>query len=85
MNEIIVRKIFFSSQCTHLATLSFNSADLRIDMLIVHDLSGIFHGAMAPSRTPQVPDGQPVLGAFCCECCPCPCPCPCLSISPLIS
>ena len=37
----------------HLATLLFNSADLRIDMPEVHDISGISLGAMPPSLTPR--------------------------------
>ena len=44
------------------ATLLFDSADLRIDMPKVHDISGISLGAMPPSLTPR-PDAQLVLDA----------------------
>ena len=64
MNERVARTFFFFSPANapHLATLLFDSADLRIDMPKVHDTSGNSLGAMCPSVTPR-PDAQLVLDA----------------------
>ena len=51
-----------TANAPHLATLLFDSADLRIDMPKVHDMSSIFLRAMPPSLTPR-PDAQLALDA----------------------
>ena len=54
---------FFVDQYVHLDTLSFNSADLKIFMSIVYDLSGISLRAVTSSFTPVGSDVQLVLDA----------------------